>query len=113
MNLQGKLGKFGRWLDEQANGLSKKAARIYCYVEVEAELRSLTADDIVERVRVWQAADGRVDALRCGADNCHEPLKAVKTSPNDRVVLVCPQCHRVEEDIPREVLLAYELLRDV
>jgi hypothetical protein len=122
VSLEEKLGQFGNWLDKNAekartiagkaaNELSERAARLYGYVEAEAELGGLSADDVIERVNAYQSSD-IVHPLTCGTQSTHEKLRPVKTDPDNRVVLVCPTCNYVQTNIPREVLLAYSMLQE-
>lgn len=122
MSLEERLGKFGNWLDKKADQATElaghvadevttKAAKLVGFVEQEAELRSLTADDIVERVNAYQNSS-IAHPLTCGVDSNHDNLEPVKTVPDNRVVLICPTCKQVQTNIPREVLLAYSMLQE-
>lgn len=63
----------------------------------------MTNEEKISAVTRWQTA-GYVHPLTCGVNSGHENLRAVER--DGRVILECPTCGYVQEDIPAVVLHA-------
>lgn len=63
---------------------------------------NLSSQKIVRRIIEWQKA-GHVHPLTCGRDSSH-PILIPQLRIGNQVVLVCTECHYVQEHIPEAVL---------
>jgi len=113
--LEKQLQKVGKWADEKIDkastvlvGAKKKlverARTVKTRVQREIEASRLTPEEIEQKVIDWQSAVHAVLPLTCPKD--HEGPDALLpsiTNPGRKVVLVCPTCQYVQDEIPRAV----------
>lgn len=63
-------------------------------------------DEILKAVDTWQNASF-FHEMTCGKDSRHAPLRARKNA-SGKVVLYCPDCDYVQEEIPQLILASYK-----
>lgn len=97
------LSKVDATLDRAREKLERKFSKIKSKVRQEIELSSLSLEDKVRLIKVWQDA-GCFPQLNCVTHHLRN-LQPVITSDTKKLVLICPFCLFAQENIPREVLL--------